>query len=231
MMRRFFTASSKMHETSRTKAAIVDMDGTILDSIGMWDEIDNEFLTEKRGIPVPHDYTAIISPMDCRETAEYTIKRFSLPDTPEALMAEWDEMAAEKYETELQLMPYAREFLETVKKMGIKLILCTSSPERYYVPALKRLGVYGLFDGFADTAEVGIGKNEPDVYLLAAKKAGCMPNECVVFEDIPEAIMGAKKAGMKTCGVYERRSGVFEEQMRRECSIYVKNLKEAIGAL
>ena len=76
-----------------TKAAIFDLDGTLLDSMGVWDQVDIDFLN-KRGIEVPPDYMTKVSAMQFRQIAEYTIARFGLTDTPEELMQEWDDMAA-----------------------------------------------------------------------------------------------------------------------------------------
>ncbi|MGN1098397.1 MAG: HAD family hydrolase, partial [Clostridia bacterium] len=124
------------------------------------------------------------------------------------------------------LKPYAAEFLARLKTMGIKTALCTSSPESYYEPALKRLGVYDYFDAFATTGEAGVSKHYPDVFLLAAERLGAEPENCTAFEDIPEAILGAKKAGMKTCGVFDARSGGEMEYMKQICDRYIMNLEE-----
>lgn len=208
------------------RAAIIDLDGTILDSLGMWSEIDVEFLEKRRGIAVPDDYVKIIAPMTYRETADYTIARFGLDDDPETLMAEWDKLAEEQYRTRVRLKPYAREFLTRLRRDGVTNVLCTSSPENYYRPALERLGVYGLFDAFATTGEAGAGKSEADVFLMAAKRAGVRPGCCTAFEDIPAAIMGAKKAGMTAVGVYDSRSAADEGLMRRICDRYIMTLEE-----
>ncbi len=208
------------------KAAIVDMDGTILDSLGMWSKIDREFLEEKRGISVPEDYVEKIAPMTYRETADYTIARFGLPDDPLELMEEWEQMALHEYQFNVGLKPYARRFLTRLRAQGIKTVLCTSSPKRYYAPALTRLGIYDLFDSFTTTSEVGAGKDMPDVFLLAAEKVRTKPEDCVAFDDIPEAILGAKKAGMVTCGVYDEQSKSKMDYMRSICDRYILNLEE-----
>ena len=80
------------------KGAIFDMDGTLLDSMGLWSDIDREFLA-KRGIDVPSDYLQAVIYLGAMGTALYTIDRFNLSDTPEGLIAEWNSMAAEKYKT------------------------------------------------------------------------------------------------------------------------------------
>jgi len=87
-----------------TKAAIFDLDGTLLDSMGVWDQVDIDFLG-KRGIEVPPDYMIKVSSMQFQQVAEYTIARFGLKDTPEGLMQEWDDMARVAYSTQWRPSP------------------------------------------------------------------------------------------------------------------------------
>lgn len=187
------------------KGAIFDLDGTLLDSLSIWAEIDEKFLS-RRGIAVPHDYMEAVCAMEYRQTAEYTIARFNLNDKPEDLMREWSDMAVSAYETELELKPRVKECLTELKRKNIKLAVATSSTPEMCLPALKRNGVIDMFDAIVTTGEVGKGKAHPDVYLAAAKKLGVDVSECAVFEDAILAIKTAKSAGFYTIGVYDRLS-------------------------
>lgn len=208
--------------------AIFDMDGTIMDSLGIWERIDYDFLEKKRGIKVPHDYVHDIAAMSFSEIANYTKNRFNLPDTPEELMQEWTDMAIHEYSHNVPLKPFAKEYIEYLKKLGKKIVLCTSSPEYFFIPALKNNGIYDLFDAFANTCEAGVGKGSPKVYLLAAQKAGAIPEKCIVFEDVISAAMSAKAAGMKVCGVYDARSESHREELRAVCDMYIKSFSELL---
>lgn len=206
-------------------AAIFDMDGTIVDSLGIWTKIDEEFLEKKRGIKVPDDYVSDVAAMNFMETAEYTIKRFNLKDTPQALMEEWTEMAVYEYSHNLFLKDGVKDFFHKLKKNNKKIALCTSSPEIFYKPLLINNGVYEIFDAFADTNEAGVGKKSPKVYLLTAEKCDVTPERCVVFEDVLEAAKSAKKAGMRVCGVYDERSQAHKDEMKRLCDYYIEDFK------
>ena len=127
-------------------AAIFDMDGTILDSLGVWEKIDNDFLEKKRGIAVPPDYVHAISAMSFEEIARYTIQRFNLSESPEALMREWTDMAEHEYANNIKIKPYVKEYIQKIKAMGKKIALCTSSPKSFYEPAVKNNGIYDLFE-------------------------------------------------------------------------------------
>ena len=169
-------------KANQGKGAIFDLDGTLLDSMGVWDQVDVDFLA-KRGIEVPDDYMQKVAAMQFRQIAEYTIARFGLSDTPEALMEEWDHMARVMYATVVEAKPYAREYLESLKASGAKLAVATSLPPMLREPAMKHVGIFDYFDDVVSVDDAGdVGKTEPDVYLLAASRLGIKPSDCTVFE-------------------------------------------------
>ncbi|MCB4916285.1 HAD family phosphatase [Bifidobacterium pseudocatenulatum] len=188
------------------KGAIFDLDGTLLDSMGVWDQVDIDFLS-KRGIDVPDDYMTKVAAMQFRQIAEYTIARFSLTDTPEELMDEWDHMARVMYATVVEAKPYAREYLAQLKESGAKLAVATSLPPMLREPAMKHVGIFGYFDEVVSVDDAGgVGKDQPDVYLLAASCLGVEPGECTVFEDLLIGMRSAKSVGMKVWAMHDDSS-------------------------
>ena len=99
----------------KKKGAIFDMDGTLLDSMWVWRQIDVDFLG-RRGFEVPSDYLEMITPMGYYRAAEYTIERFGLNEKPEDLIQEWHGMAAEAYAKKVELKSHAKEYLLKLKK-------------------------------------------------------------------------------------------------------------------
>ncbi len=209
-------------------AVIFDMDGTIMDSLDVWEKIDHAFLEGRRGIKVPDDYVQTIAAMSFSEIAEYTKKRFNLPDTPQELMAEWTEMAEYEYTHNIPAKNGVKEYIEKLRVMGKRIALCTSSPRHFFEGALKNNGIYHLFDSFTNTCEAGEGKNSTKVYLLAAQKAEAVPERCIVFEDVLSAAATAKKAGMSVCGVYDERGKYYKEEMQRLCNYYIDSFEELL---
>lgn len=187
------------------EGAIFDLDGTLLDSMDVWADVDRKFLGE-RGFAVPDDYMPTIASMQFREIADYTIERFGLDDTPEALMDEWTRLAAYAYGHEVEAKPGARRFLEALKARGIRLAVATTLLPGLREPALEHLGLLPLFDAIVDVDMAGAGKSRPDIYLLAASKLGVEPESCLVFEDILPAIRSARQAGMHPWGVLDASS-------------------------
>ena len=126
------------------KGIIFDLDGTILDSMHIWEEIDKKFLG-KRGLEVPEDYLRSIAPLGFERAAVYTIERFGFLETPEQIIAEWYQMATDAYANQVQLKPSAEEYLRYLKKRGIKIGIATSCEPQMFLPALERNGILDLF--------------------------------------------------------------------------------------
>ncbi len=209
------------------EAAIFDLDGTLLDSMWVWEKIDIDFL-DKRGFTVPVDYVTEITSKTFRETAEYTIDLFGLDETPEQIMSEWNQMAIDMYSNYVFLKPNAREYLLFLKEQGIKLGTATSLPGMLSEPALKNNGIYHLFDAFTTTDEVSRGKQHPDIYLLAAEKLNVSPGSCIVFEDILLGIKGIIAAGMRPYGVYDEYSKHDQAEIQALSEAYIRDFGELL---
>jgi len=187
--------------------AIFDLDGTLLDSMYVWQRIDEVFF-EKRGMAVPEDYGRALAGKSYRESAEYTIERFGFTESWEEIVREWTDMAIEEYACRVKLKPCAREYLLALKENGVKLAVATALPEYLYRPCLEHLGVIDWFDALCSTDETGgRGKANGEVYLLAADRLGVAAEKCAVFEDVYEGICGAKYVGMSAFCVKDAASG------------------------
>jgi len=208
------------------KAYIFDLDGTLLDSMGVWGQLDVDFLA-KREIAVPPDYMDAISSMTFHEAAAYTINRFALPDSVEDLMREWNEMAAYAYGNTVQMKPHAKEYLVKLRKRGVKLAIATSLSAELCAPVLRSNGIDNFFEVICRTDEAGHGKSRPDVFLLTAKKTGVPPEDCLVFEDILAAVKSAKSAGMSVCAVYDKASESDWEQIKATADYAIVDFQDA----
>lgn len=209
------------------QGAIFDLDGTILDSMHVWRQVDVDFLG-KRGLTVPADYVKAISAMGFDAAAGYTIERFGFLETKESIIAEWQKMACDAYAHTVRLKPGAKEFLTILHEHGIKIAAATASDACLFVPALKQNGIYELFDAAVTVQEVARGKGFPDVYEEAARRMGLCAPDCIVFEDILKGIEGAKKGGFTAIAIYDEHAQDDREEIQQLADRYIYDFRELI---
>lgn len=202
------------------KAAIFDMDGTIIDSMWVWKDIDIQYL-KKRNIEVPLDLKECIEDKSFAQVAQYFKDRFGITDSIEKIQDEWNNMALHEYSNNVFMKKGVKEYINKLRSLGIKIGLATSNCQLLIDAALKNNEITNLFDSITLADEVTRGKNFPDIYLLAAKKLGVLPEECVVFEDILPAIKGAKAAGMRVVAVHDLDSECNRDEMTFLSDLYI----------
>lgn len=185
-------------------AAIFDLDGTLIDSNHIWEKIDRIIL-QKRGIKCTDEFIHKLAAMTYEEASE-EMHRLGVTETTEELIKEFNGLAVREYRHNIFLKEGAGEYLTLLKSKGIRLAVATASPKELYEPALRNNHVYGMFDLFCTTDEVGKSKDFPDIYLYAASGLGVSPADCAVFEDVLKGVISAKNAGMKAVGVYDKYS-------------------------
>ena len=209
------------------KAVIFDLDGTLVDSMGIWRRVDVEFLI-RRGIPLPDDLPQELETMEFMEVARYFRGRFSLPDTPEEIAAEWTDMAMEEYLHKVPTKPGLREFLDYLKEQKIPAAIASSNHRNLVQAALKGHGLEPYFSAVVTCGDVKRAKPEPDVYLEAAKRLDTDPGHCMVFEDIPVGIRAGKSAGMRTCAIQDDYSQCQDKEKRRLADYYIESYTQVL---
>lgn len=209
------------------KAVIFDLDGTLIDSMWMWKDIDIEYL-EKFGLSMPEDLQASIEGMSFSETAEYFKQRFSLPLSLAEIKAEWNEMAWNKYAHEVPFKEGAIRFLTYLREKGIKTGIATSNSRDLVSLILETHEAEGYFDSIHTSCEVKKGKPAPDIYELVASELQVEPKDCLVFEDVVQGIMAGKNAGMKVCSVYDDFSKDMDEKKKELSDYYIQNFDEIV---
>lgn len=195
------------------KLALFDLDGTLLDSNGVWDHIDRLFLAEC-GLPYDEEYTRQVSQLDYHSAALYTIDRYQLKTTPEALMRHWEEMSIKEYRENVGLKPGAKDIVKRLREYKVPLALVTLAPPILYEPALERLGLLKDFEYFASANRDGFTKDSAEVYEAICALYDVKPQEVIGFEDSLVAMQSMVRAGLTAVGIQDHRNLEKEKAFR-----------------
>ena len=210
------------------KAVIFDLDGTLVDSMWVWKEIDIEYLG-RLGFSVPSDLQAAIEGMGFTEVAVYFKERFQIKDSIDEIKSAWQKMAMDKYCHEVPLKPGVSQFLPYLNERGIRMAVASSNDRMLIEETLKSHDIFKYFDCIVTACEVNRGKPAPDVYLKAAEKLGVSPEQCLVFEDFEAGIQAGKSAGMRVCAVEDEYSVPRRKEKRAAADYYIEDYKQIIA--
>ena len=209
------------------EGAVFDLDGTLLDSSWVWEKVDEKFLGD-RGFQVPDDYVDEISPLGAERAAVYTIERFGLNEDKDDIVREWIEMAKKEYATEVVCKPYAKEFLEELHKLNIKMAVATSSDRELFMKTLEREGILKYFQKIVTVDEVERGKGYPDIYEEAARRIKVNPHKCLVLEDILAGVTGASLGEFNVVAVFDEKSKHNWEKIKSISKYSINDYKELL---
>ncbi len=183
----------------RTAAVIFDLDGVLIDSEPVWEEVRRDYVARHHGRWQPDSQDRLMG-MSTPEWATYLSGELGVERPPEAVADEVVDLVGERYGERPPLLPGA---VAAVRRLGARwpLALASSSPPRLIDLVLSLAGLDGLFEVRISTEQVGRGKPAPDVYLEAAARLGVPPAACVAVEDSSNGVRSAAAAGMRVIAV------------------------------
>lgn len=205
---------------------LFDMDGTLIDSNGIWKNVDREFLA-RRGLPYTHAYYEGVAHTIFPLAAKFTKEFCGLPESCEEIMAEWMDLAKDLY-AHVAVKPGVRAYLKQCRAEGRRMAVVTSSVPEHCHTALKNLDLEKYFEGIVFAHDLGLEKKQPDIWLAAAGEYGVRPQDCTVFDDSLAACRGARAAKMRIVGVYDGFFAQDEREMRGFCDVYIKSFEELL---
>lgn len=211
----------------KKEAVFFDLDGTLIDSMWVWKQIDLEYLGRFQ-LEVPEDIHNHIEGMSFTQTAEYFKNRFLIPDEVEQIKADWNQMAYDKYINDVPLKPGIRTLLEELKSRNIKTGIATSNSRELVHAILEVHGLNEYFDSIITSCEVKKGKPEPDIYLQSARRVMAKPENCLVFEDISMGILAGRRAGMQVCAVWDKFSDFQIELKKKYADYYIQDYRQVL---
>lgn len=208
------------------KGVIFDLDGTLIDSMGIWNAIDVQFLKECGVAEPPADISDRVRKMSVDESAGYFISEFGLRITKEYVIKRIEELVRIQYEELIPLKPDAIGLLDYLDGKSIPYGVATATYKRLAQSVLMRHGIFDRFRFVLTDREFPSGKTAPDIFLGGAELLGLAPAEVLVAEDSLHCVETASAAGFFTVGVYDEVSECDRRAIEEKSDAYIMRLGE-----
>lgn len=207
------------------KGAIFDLDGTLLDSMSLWDTIGNDYL-RSLGIETTENLAETFKTFTLEQAAQYYRTRYSVPLSAREIIAGINDMIGDFYRSAVPMKRGVAEFLEQLSQKQIKMCIATVTDRQLAEDALIRLNIRNYFTEIFTTAEVGCGKTSPQIYRAALACLGTEKQETLVFEDTYHALMTAKNDGFLVAAVYDAHE-TRQTEMQKNSDYYITDYVRA----
>ncbi len=208
----------------KISGAIFDVDGTLLDSMSIWDTIGTDYLLSI-GYEPRENLNEVFKNMSLRQAAEYYQHEYGVTQSLYEIIAGVNAMLERFYRYEAPLKPGVTELLERLRRKGVRLCIATAT-DRYLVEAaLERCQALSYFGKIFTCNEVGYGKDEPAIFEAALRFLGTKKAETVVFDDALYAIRAAKGAGFPVAAVYDSHEKA-QTEVRALADLYLADLTQ-----
>lgn len=208
----------------RICGAIFDVDGTLLDSMSIWDTIGESYL-RSIGYEPRENLNEVFKNMSLHQAACYYRSEYGVTLSVDEIMGGVNAMLEQYYRYEAPLKPGAKELLALFRQSGVKMCIATAT-DRYLVEAaLERCGVLSCFGQIFTCTEVGHSKDEPHIFEAALRSLGTEKAGTVVFDDALYAIRTAKEAGFPVAAVYDSHERA-QDKIHALADLYLDDLTQ-----
>lgn len=191
--------------------SIFDVDGTILDSMEVWNTLASQYVQSLGKVP-EKNLDEIVSDMSLEQSATYLKNHYKINKQEERIISEILNFISDFYEYEVNLMPGFKEFISHYDSVNV---IGTSCDEELVKIALNRLGVLTYFEDIITCSKVNKSKDDSDFYLACAQALKQRPEDIVVFEDADYCIDVARKVGFKVIKIKDWRD--LNEKCVNDC--------------
>lgn len=203
----------------KIKCAIFDFDGTLFDSMFIWDTVGEIYLRSLGKEPKP-SMREDLSALSLSQAACYFQREYGLSFSVDEIVTGINQTIAHFYTHEILPKAGVIDFLEQMKKAGISLCIATASDRYQIEAALNRCRMEHYFDAVFTCSEVGYGKDEPFIFRKAMAYFGADRSETIVFEDAIHAVQTAKADGFCVVAVFDE-SEKQQNEIRRLSDCYI----------
>ena len=210
-------------EHNTLQGVIFDLDGTLLDSTGMWRQVDGRLMAHY-GQDVPPDLSETVQRMSIEEFSQFFVEEFDLPVTPEQIAQQVADMVAEEYREKLQLKPHVPEILDWLDQQDIPYGVATATYGELAEAALRRLHIWERLRFLLTEQDAGTPKTQPKIFQLAAQKLHLGRRQIAVVEDSLHALEGAKNGGFFTIGIADPENAPVWKEICATATVHIHDI-------
>lgn len=210
-------------EHNTLQGVIFDLDGTLLDSTGMWRQVDGRLMAHY-GKEVPPDLSETVQRMSIEEFSQFFVEEFDLPVTPEQIAQQVADMVAEEYREKLQLKPHVPEILDWLDQQDIPYGVATATYGELAEAALRRLHIWKRLRFLLTEQDAGTPKTQPKIFQLAAQKLHLGRRQIAVVEDSLHALEGAKNGGFFTIGIADPENAPVWKEICATATVHIHDI-------
>ena len=212
-------------EHNTLQGVIFDLDGTLLDSTGMWRQVDGRLMAHY-GKEVPPDLSETVQRMSIEEFSQFFVEEFDLPVTPEQIAQQVADMVAEEYREKLQLKPHVPEILDWLDQQNIPYGVTTATYGELAEAALRRLHIWERLRFLLTEQDAGAPKTQPRIFQLAAQELHLGRRQIAVVEDSLHALEGAKNGGFFTIGIADPENAPVWKEICATATVHIHDILE-----
>lgn len=207
------------------KASIFDLDGTLIDSMWLWESLADNYLLSI-GIEPPKDLGESLKELTLKEASSYMKGIFNIQSTPYEINRDIENLLADYYANRLQLKPYVLEILEEFKNRNITMVIATATDEHLVSMVLKRHGIKDYFQFIQTSDNVGLSKGKPEFFQTVINRLGLGPKEIWVFEDALHCMISAKKCGLNIVATKDESALSDLKKIKEISDIYIEDFSQ-----
>ena len=205
---------------------LFDLDGTLLDSNGVWRDVDRAFLA-RRGMPYTREYYEGVAHTILPLAAVFTKEYCHLDESCEEIVAEWMALAKDSY-AHVKPKPFTFELLDKLRADGERLAIFTSAVPSHCETALTAHGLKPYFERVVFAHDLGADKGTAEAFRQACALLGVAPEECVFLDDSVKSCRAAKAAGLYVVGVYDPFFETAKGEMPLVCDRFIRSFAELL---